>query len=249
VRKISAWFLYPALAHALAAQPIADKPPAPDIFGRVWNIPALSYGPNEWSVLRLTNQAEIPRLVQVDVYSEKGDRLPIGPEFMLDPHQALDIRIDRNSRREEMCWARVISDGLGGLTVTPIVEILSGNDLFEYPRDAREFSTRGEWGFRAGDIQFKTVYFVNGFDEPTVVTFCETNRRERDQCGGKSGSPARFTVGPHQSVAVDVRRLRRRYFFVVSSVPRAGLLVVLKDGSGRRKQFTSESNIQFGEQK
>lgn len=249
MRNISAWFLYGALAHALAAQPIIDKPPEPDAFNRVWDIPALSYGPNEWSVLRLTNQAEISRSVRVDVYSERGDRLPIGPELMVDPHQSVDIRIDRNSRKEEMCWARVVSDGLGGLTVTPIVEILSGNELFDYPREPREFSTRNAWGFRASDAQFKTLYFLNGFDAPTVVTFCESNRRDRDPCGGKSGSPARFTVGPHQSVTVDVRRLRQRYFFVLSSVPRAGLLVVLRDGAGRRKQFTSESTIQFGEQK
>ena len=246
--KISAWFLYAALAHALVAQPITDNPPAPHFFGSVWNIPALSYGPNEWSVVRLTNQAEIPRSVRVDVYSERGERLPIGPEFMLEPHKPLDVRIDRNSRREEMCWARVVSDGLGGLTVTPIVEILNGNELFDYPRDVREFSTRGEWGFRALDAQFKTVYFLNGFDEPTVVTFCESNRRERNQCTGKSGSSNRFTVGPRQSIMVDVKRLRQRYFFIESSVPRAALLVVLRDGAGFRKQFTSESSIQFGEQ-
>jgi hypothetical protein len=216
----------------------------------MWDIPALSYGPNEWSVLRLTNQSELARNVRVEVYSEKGNPLPIGPDFVLKPHQVLDIRIDRASRKEEMCWARVVDgpDGVGELEVTPLVEILRGNELFEFPREAREFSPRGLWGFRASDLQFKTVYFLNGSGQPTVVTFCQSNRREKDQCGRKDGSPARFTVGPYQSISVDVERLRQRYFFVLSSAPRAALLVVLRDGEGRRKKFTSESTIHFGEQ-
>jgi hypothetical protein len=169
---------------------------------------------------------------------------------MLNPHQVLDIRIDTASSKEEMCWARVVDgpDAVGELEVTPLVEILRGNELFEFPREAREFSPRGLWGFRASDLEFKTVYFLNGSGQPTVVTFCQSNRREKDQCGRKDGSPARFTVGPYQSISVDVERLRQRYFFVLSSAPRAALLVVLRDGEGRRKKFTSESTIHFGEQ-
>jgi hypothetical protein len=247
VSKISAWFISAALAHALAAQQITIKPP--NVFGRVWDIPALSYGPNEWSVVRLTNQSEASRSVQVDVYSQRGERLPIGPDFMLNPHQVLDIRIDRAASKQEMCWARVVDDenAVGQLRVTPLVEILSGNELFDYEREVREFSSRSLWAFRASDLQFKTVYFLNGFDQPTVVTFCESNSRERDPCRRKDGSPARFTVGPHQSIAVDVRRLRQKYFFILSSVPRAAMLVVLRDGEGRRKQFSSDSTIRFGE--
>jgi hypothetical protein len=188
--------------------------------------------------------------VRVEVYSEKGIPLPIEPDLVLKPHQVLDIRVDGASKKEEMCWARVLdrSDGTGQLEVTPLVEILRGNELFEFPREAREFLPRGLWGFRASDLQFKTVYFLNGSRQPTVVTFCQSNKREKDQCGRKDGSPVRFTVGPHQSISVDVERLRQRYFFILSSVPRAALLVVLRDGEGRRKKFSSESNIRFGDQ-
>ena len=248
MNRIPVCFLSAVLVHALAAQQVTIK--QPNLFGRVWEIPALSYGPNEWSVVRLTNQSDASRSVQMDVYSQRGERLPIGPNFMLKPHQELDVRIDRASGKQEMCWARVADDpdAAGQLQVTPIVEILSGNELYEFPREPREFSSRSLWGFRGSDLQYKTIYFLNGFDKPTVVTFCQSDRRDRDQCGRKGDAPARFTVAPYQSIAVDVRRLRRRYFFILSSVPRAGLLVILRDGEGRRKQFTSDSTIRFGDQ-
>jgi hypothetical protein len=250
VRKISVWFISAGLAHALAAQIITDRPPDLGAFGRVWDIPALSYGPNEWSILRLSNPSELSRNVRVEVHSEKGVALPIGPDFILKPHEVLDVRIDKTSNREEMCWARVMdrSEGAGQLEVTPLVDILRGNELYEFPREAREFLTRDLWGFRASDLQFKTVYFLNGSDRPTVVTFCQSNKREKDQCGRKDGTPTRFKVGAYQSISVDVERLRQRYFFVLSSVPRAALLVVLRDGEGRRKKFTSDSTIRFGDQ-
>lgn len=247
MHKVSAWFMAAAFTHALAAQQVDPSPPDVLPPGRVWTIPALAYGPDVWSVLRLANSSELPRSVNVDVYTQTGERLPVGPDYVLQPHQSLDIRIDKATRREEWCWARVVdrSDSPGELDVTAYLEILTGNQIADFPREARSISAEGMWAYRASQIQLKTVYFLNVFDHPTVVTFCQANKRERDQCGRKEDAPARFVVAPRQSIAVDVRRLRQRYFFVLSSAPGAALMVILKDGDGRRKTFSSESTIHF----
>src|ERR1700722_16739225 len=100
------------LAAALASAIRAQTPPdfstsalslAP---ARVWEIPALGYGPNLWSILRFNNNADAAASVQVDVYCRAGARMPLAPVFAVRPRDSLDIRIEDPSQVLVGCWAR-----------------------------------------------------------------------------------------------------------------------------------------------
>ena len=61
---------------------------------RTWEIPGLSFGPNYWSIVRITNPSDFTRSMKVDIYRESGDRLRIKPVFDLRPEETLEIVIE-----------------------------------------------------------------------------------------------------------------------------------------------------------
>ena len=228
------------LAPALWAQ-------SPVNASRTWDIPALAYGPNMWSILRLTNRAATPRTLRLEVYRENGDRLPIAGRLDLVAGEMRDIRIDSPTGDEESCWAKVteLSED-AAVEVEASVEMLKGNAIESYPRKAKNPSANDVWVTRAAEVEGKQVYFLNVFNWPTTLEFCATNQREQRTCQAPGRTAAaRFRVNPNQAVAVQVKKLRQRYFIAQYTVPGRAILLLFTDGPGSKRVFSSESFIEF----
>jgi hypothetical protein len=233
------------LAVAVLAQALWGQAPAG--VSRTWDIPALAYGPSMWSILRVTNRAATPRSLSLEVYRENGERLAIAAALDLAPREMREIRINSPTGEEESCWAKVteLSEDTA-LEVDASVEILNGNAVESFSRKARDPSANDVWVTRAADVEGKQVYFLNVFDRPTTLEFCATNRREQRSCQAQGRtSAARFRVQPNQAVAVQVKKLRQRYFIAESTVPGRAILLLFTDGPGSKRVFSSESSVEF----
>jgi hypothetical protein len=102
------------------------------------------------------------------------------------------------------------------------------------------------WVSRAAAVEGKQLYFLNVFDRPTTLEFCATNQREQRTCQAQGRSAAaRFRVNPNQAIAVQVKKLRQRYFIAESTVPGKAILLLFTDGPGSKRVFSSESSIEF----
>jgi hypothetical protein len=228
------------LAPALLAQSSVSA-------SRTWEIPALAYGPSMWSIVRVTNRAATPRSLRLEVYRENGDLLPIAGALDLAPREMREIRIDSPAGEEESCWAKVmeLSDD-AAVEVEASVEILKGNAIESFPRRAKDPSANDVWVTRATDVEGKQVYFLNVFDRPTTLEFCATNRKEQRTCQAQGRiAAARFRVKPNQAIAVQVKKLRQRYFIAESTVPGRAILLLFTDGPGSKRVFSSESSVEF----
>jgi hypothetical protein len=234
------WFAVAALAPALWAQ----SQTAP---GRTWQIPALAYGPNMWSILHLANRAPAPGKVLLEVYRENGERLPMADAWEIPAGGTREIRIDSPNGAEESCWAKVteISQD-SALEVDGSVEMLHGNAIESFSRKAKAPSARDVWVSLSAEIAGKQVYFLNIYDQPTTLEFCATNNREQRTCLLPSRTAtARFRVNPNQAIAVQVKKLRQKYFIAQSTVPGRAILLLFADGPGSRRVFSSDSSVEF----
>ena len=214
---------------------------------RIWEIPALAYGPNIWSVLRLANRSDTPRSVRLEVYREDGNRVPIAAGVDLAPREMREIRIDSPNGVEESCWAKVTElSEEAAVDVDASVEMLKGNAIESYPRKAKSPSANDVWVSRAADVEGKQLYFLNVFDRPTTLEFCATNRREQRTCEAQGrGAAARYRVNPNQAIAVQVKKLRQRYFIAQSTVPGKAIVLLFTDGPGSKRVFSSDSSVEF----
>lgn len=218
--------------------------------GRTWYIPALGYGPKAWSILRFKNAAASSRLVEVEVYGEDGKRMPIASPVEIRPGSQ-DVRIDGKTETDQTCWVKVSEvpedSGMPDLRVEGFVEILNGNIIEDFPRAAHEPRKEGHWVSRASSVESRSLYFLNVAEETTVVTFCAADRGPRAVCQKSGSRAARYVVKPNQSISVQVRKLRRKYFVIETSAPGEVILVMFDDGPGIKRVFSSKSSIDFGE--
>ncbi|HUI79947.1 MAG TPA: hypothetical protein VLY24_18600 [Bryobacteraceae bacterium] len=218
-----------------------------DVSGRAWQIPALAYGPNIWSTLHLVNRAATPRSVRLEVYRENGERLSIAERWDVPAHEMREIRIDSPNGDQESCWAKVTElSEAPALQVDGSVEMLNGNAIVSFARKAKDPTANDVWVSLAAEIEGKQLYFLNVFDRPTTLEFCATNNREQRSCQvGSQKAAARFEVNPNQAVAVQVKKLRQRYFIAQSTAPGRAILLLFTDGPGTKRVFSSDSSVEF----
>ncbi len=213
--------------------------------GRVRYIPALAYGPNVWSILRVTNSAAVAETVALEVYREDGTRLPIEPAFEVQPGATREIRIDGGAATEEICWARVTLPE--AVEARGTVEVLKGDTLEDFSRGAHELSDRARWTTLTSAVAGKYFYFLNAADWPTVVTFCATDEPRPGACRKKGATSVRVPAAPKQLIGVQVRKPHRRFFIAESSAPGAAVLTLFDAGPGDKRFFGSKSTVEFGD--
>lgn len=214
---------------------------------RAWYVPALGYGPGAWSVLRIGNRSAAPETVQVEVYRENGERLPLEPQITVAPGATREIRVDGSSSTDQLCWAKVVQPPGGPpLQIGASVEILHGDALEEFPRQPHQPSPDAHWISRSSAVEGRRLYFLNAGD-PTVVSFCTAKKPFPDECSRRKNGVAHFPLKSGQSLSVQLRKLRQPFFITQSSVPGAAVLVMFEDSPGRKSFFSSNSSVQFGD--
>src|SRR3954470_1894901 len=110
---------------------------------RVWYFPALPYGPGRWSLLKIANNDKQPQDVKLDVFDEQGAPIPIDSPVHLKAGETREIRIEKDSKRSEFCWARLeaAKKGAAKLTIEAATERLTGNAIERFTRRNEEPST------------------------------------------------------------------------------------------------------------
>jgi hypothetical protein len=215
---------------------------------RVWEIVALGYGPNAWSVLRISNTSDSAAALHVDVYCGGGDRLPLGPKFIVEARKGLDIRIDGTATAAMLCWARVTEEsGMRGpeIQLRAFLETLHGNQLEDFDRGPGQATANSAWAILEHEIAGEQLYVLNATDKPTVLTFCIGNKPDPHECKRKGANPVRRLANPRQAILVDVKTFRKKYLITQSSQPGRAIIEVFNDQPGHRRFYSSESSISF----
>lgn len=215
---------------------------------KAWEIPALGYGPNAWSILRLINKADFPASAQVDVYCSQGDRFQLAPTVTVEPHKTTDLRIEASATVPVLCWARVkqlAGTGDEGIQLEAFIETLKGNRLEDFDRKPGRVSPEESWAIRKADVDGRQLYVLNSAEAQTVLTFCGANKPEPKACERKGANPVHRVAEARQAVVVEIKKLTKKYLILESSHPGRAILQVFDDGPGRRRVYSSESSISF----
>ena len=218
---------------------------AADASARTIEIPALAFGTNQWSVVKLTNPSAEAHRVTLEVYRQNGERMPFEGNLNLNPRESVELRIEgRTDKFREMCWARIF-DVSGDIEATAVIEILKGDTIESFDRPPKEPSRATSWIVPSWTVQDKDLYFLNASDKPVEVSFCTTSSRFTGACPKRG--VAHYPMQPNQSVLVGIRKLHQQYFLTTSSTRGRAVVVLMTPGMGDRKMFSSDSSIQFGD--
>ena len=226
----------------LATSALSLEPP------QVWEIPALGYGPKAWSILRLSNDSDAAASLQVDVYCEAGNRLPLDSRFAVEPHQMRDIRIEAETSHEVLCWARVreIAGARGGaIQVRAFVETLNGNQLEDYDRKPANALGNSAWAMLEREIEGQQIYILNASEKPIGLTFCVSNKPQVKECKHRGAKAVQHVAKARQAVLLNVKKFRQKYFIVEASEPGHTIIALFNDDPGHRRVYTSETSISF----
>ena len=226
----------------LASSPLSLAP------AQSWEIPALGYGPNAWSILRFTDNSDFPASFQVDVYCGDGSRFPLGPTFTVAPRKDLDVRIEAATNAPVLCWARVNQkSGIQGpeIQLQAFIETLKGNQLEDFDRKPAPATANAAWAMLGANVAGQQLYVLNASEKQTVLTFCAANRPDPKACEHKGANPVRRVANPRQAVLIDIRKFTKKYLITLSSQPGRAIIEVFNDQPGHRRVYTSESSISF----
>lgn len=249
----SLWISVFGIAVLLAQQPVSTQlPPSPEqSVIRTWIFPALSYGANRWSTIKLVNRSEVTKAVRVEVYGPNGESLPMSSTVRLTSKEGTEIRIAPESNAvRELCWARVseiFDGGPSGIGADAAVEILRGNQIESYTRDPADVRRMGMWAIRSEDLRDKNLYILNMDAEPTIISFCTDNGAVLRTCQDRRRGISRYSLRPRQALIVNPSTGTYRYFFVEVPGGRDMTMISLTAGPGAIRVFSSDSMIKFGE--
>jgi hypothetical protein len=218
---------------------------------RVWDFPALTYGPECWSILRLSNDSAVAQTFQVRVHDEKGMELQVPAEIPLLPGGVRELRIESPERVFHNAWARVTASSEDTL-IDPVnvraeafTEFLTGNVLNRYERKPESANANMYWSTTATAAASHEFYFVNTGLQPTVLSVCSSSLKMLRDCSKPSGGVARLLVQPNHSVRFKMGQPKGPFVTMISSVPGSSIFIQLTDGALQQKRFETESSIVF----
>ncbi len=241
------------LATALASVAAAQTPLASSSLSlqppQVWEIPALGYSPDAWSILRITNNTDSAALLRPDVYCGPGDRFPLNSQVSVEPGKTLDIRIEAPTSVPVLCWARVteISGEREAVQLRAFLERLKGNQLEDFERKPGFETANPAWAIREPQIADRQLYLLNASETLTTFTFCASNSPAPKTCHRKGANPVQRVARPREAVVINVNKFQKKYLITECSNPGGVIVQVFDDQPGHRRVYTSESTISFGD--
>ncbi len=210
--------------------------------------PTLGCGPDEWSLLRLTNPSAVARSVGVDVYCASGKRIQPDHVVTLPPDESTDIRIEEHTTKNELCWARVedVSKEKAGppIEASARMERIMGNTLDDFPQLAMPPQRRNQWLSPAKAVSNKQVFFLNISDAATALEICSVNTRPKCAEGTK---PVHTVVRPRQAVVLTIGNLQRPRLLIRSMHVVPCIIGLLRPDMPAAREYSTESSITFDE--
>lgn len=238
----------PLLLVALAAPSLAQSGPSYPL-EPIQVFANLSYGPNAWSLLSLNNPSTFIKSARVDIYRSDGKPIRSGRVVTLAPNQSLDIRIEKQARAVELCWARVedTSKSKSGqpLQASARVERVVGNKLEDFPQYVIPPQAADQWVSPANAVSEKELFFLNTADTPTLLEVCSIDRWAT--CWAEGVKPVRTPVKPRQAIVLRIGNIRKRAL-LIRSIPRVvSVIGLLGPELPMIREYSSQSFITFDE--
>lgn len=219
---------------------------------------ALTYGPEEWSVITIHNPGTSP--VKVSVYAYRPSGEPIGIERsgrVLAAHETAEFRVQVKTAQMEMGWARVqweIGKGKVGMECSAALHRLSGDELRTLPRHMSAPRTNPGGIAPARSMEDHILFLANVTEHPATVRLCylpgevepaggryDRLTKSDDECERK----AAWVLAPHAAESVRFAP-KETGFYVVQSQGKAMLSTILGMGPGERQRFAVDTSITFG---
>jgi hypothetical protein len=216
---------------------------------QTWEIPALGYSPNAWSILRFTNNTDSAALLRADVYCGPGDRFPLNSPLSVEPGKTLDFRIEAPTSVPVLCWARVteMAGERQGVQLRAFLERLKGNQLEEFERRPGFQTSNPAWAIPERQVANGQLYLLNASDTPTQFTFCAADTPDPKACHRRGVTLVQRVARPREAVVINVNKFPKKYLITQSSHPGGVIIQVFDDTPGHRRVYTSESTISFGD--
>jgi len=217
---------------------------------QVWEIPALGYSPDAWSILRITNNTDSAASFRVDVFCAAGDRFPLNSPVSIEPGKTLDIRIEAPTSVPVLCWARVTEmsgERSQGVQLRAFLERLKGNQLEDFERKPGFETSNPAWAIPKPQIADRQLYLLNASETPTQFTFCASDTPDPKACHRKGANLLQRVAHPREAVVMNVKKFPKKYLITQSSHPGGVIIQVFDDTPGHRRVYTTESTISFGD--
>jgi hypothetical protein len=214
-----------------------------------WEIPALGYSPDAWSILRFTNNTDSAALLRADVYCGPGDRFPSNSPVSVEPGKTLDFRIEAPTTVPVLCWARVaeLSGDRHGVQLQAFLERLQGNKLEDFERKPGFETSNPAWAIAEPQIADRQLYLLNASETTTQFSFCASDSPDPKTCHQKGVNLVQRVARPREAVVINVNKFPKKYLITQSSHPGGVIVQVFDDQPGHRRVYTSESTISFGD--
>lgn len=210
--------------------------------------PSLGYGPDEWSLLRLTNRSSVAKYARVEVYCAAGKRMQPDHVVTLLPDESSDIRIEEHTAQNELCWARIedVSKEKPGppLEASARMERISGNTLQDFPQHVMAPQRRNQWLSPAKAVSNRDLFFLNISGTETALEICSVNARLKCPEGAV---PVTTFVKAKQAVVLRIGNLRRPGLLIRSMPTVPCIIGLLGPKIPETREYSAESSITFDE--
>jgi hypothetical protein len=218
--------------------------------------PALFWGDNQWVSIKLANQSTNFKTVRVDVYRKSGEPIPLKPIYEIGPQASLEVRVDNQAMpefgTEHWAWARVeqLDPFPEGLLVRTTVEVLRGNEILTFPVAAQAEQPSGNrWAQRTTIASNRDFYVLNTSSKAVSLTICVMSDVGLALCGKKDRILVRRDLAARGTMVMKFGKLPKRYLAIELTPAATAILGFLKPQKGDRHRFSSESSIQFDDDK
>ena len=228
---------------------LAAQLPAQDL--PTWYFPALTYGANRWSLVKVTNNSTKPREIRLDVYDQQGQPMPVTGSMVLQPGEAHEVRIEKQIAGTGLAWARILAlqPKKKELKVEVSSERLVGNAIDHLDRHDEQLSLFAEWYTAPGPYRY--IYMANVGEHRVDITLCWADRPKKDPCSERSAVDQAKHIGlePKKTLYAQLGKQRGRYLIVIqrSTSPEsvAMLSTFLGPANAKRREFSTDSTLTF----
>jgi hypothetical protein len=216
---------------------------------RVWYFGALLYGPEQWSLIKVTNTSDAVRSASLEIYEQNGRRLPSSQELQLQPGESREVRVEAAVAETRLGWARITASAKDSkaLKIEAAVEKLSGNAIDRVSRQELRLSLSSNWYTETKTFEF--LYIANTRGEVSKVTLCWADRPRRGICDDKenirNGGVNRLTLQPRQTLYAGLGKRRGKYLVFQVEQPAEHLITFLAPAKATRREFATDSVLDF----
>jgi hypothetical protein len=213
----------------------------------VYNFPALVYGLDQWSVIRVANHGSVARSVYIEAYDERGQPVHLPKQTKVAPGMVQEVRIPFPPQTSSAIgWAQVRVPGRARakeVEVTAAVEHLEQNKLLSVMRHSEQFQKRKEAFLLPVERSF--LYLLNWDDHDVEVKYCWWAGPRRNACPDKNTIISNVRIRRGRALLARVGATRGRTLVLRMSRRTNMLLTGMTAANAATKDYLSDTTLSF----